>query len=174
MLLVLSMTICAPAVSASLDPTATDPLSTAIVPERIAGATRYGTSAEVATSWPSGVETAFVVSGSDYPDALTGAARAGALDVPVLLTRPTGLPVETRRALRRLQPEKIVVVGGQAAVSKDLERVLSGYATAGAVQRLSGPNRYATAARVASQYQPGGCQVEDRSSWQAAKSSRMQ
>lgn len=136
-------------------PTLSPPSATAdseIAPEpvieRTFGADRYGTAAELATShFGPGVGTAYVASGVVFPDALAGAARAGSDGDPILLTRPGALPDATKAALTELQPQRIVVFGGEAAVSVAVEEELAGF-TAGAVTRLGGADRYATAALI--------------------------
>lgn len=120
--------------------------------ERIAGNDRYETAAEASRSWGSGTPVVYVVGGEDYPDALTGAARAGVYDAPVLLTRRAIVPTATRLALDRLAPGRIVVVGGTAAVSPEVVEQLRGYATSGDLTRVAGSNRYETAANLASYY----------------------
>lgn len=119
--------------------------------ERLAGADRYETAAEVARHWKAGAPTAYVVSGQAFPDALAAAARAGHRDAPVLLTRSDELPAGTIDALRRLKPGRIVLVGGKQAVSPAVMANLAKYTT-GEVTRVAGQNRYATAAKVAREY----------------------
>ena len=84
---------------------------------RASGADRFGTAAAVAGLFPVGVPVAFVATGSTFPDALAGAAVAGAQGAPVLLTSPTSLPSVTASALARLKPARIVVLGGTSAVA---------------------------------------------------------
>ncbi|WP_298889872.1 cell wall-binding repeat-containing protein [uncultured Serinicoccus sp.] len=122
---------------------------------RIAGANRYATSAAVSRAWPTGVSVAYVASGRDFPDALTAAARSGVPDAPLLITDPTSLPRETAQALTRLQPERIIVVGGTAAVSAGVAAQLTPYAGSGVVQRIGGADRYEVAANVAAAYPAG-------------------
>ncbi|QDC25607.1 cell wall-binding repeat-containing protein [Georgenia yuyongxinii] len=122
---------------------------------RLGGADRYETAAKVAGRYSPGVEVAYVATGMDYPDALTGAALAGKNDGPVLLTRPNSLPTATADALARLKPRRIVVLGGPAAVSKAVADLLRAYSTANTadeVTRLAGDDRYGTAAAVAAKY----------------------
>ncbi len=120
--------------------------------ERLRGANRYGTAAATALdSFGPGVGVVYVATGSDFPDALTSAALAGSQSGPVLLTRPEQLPEETAAALDELAPERIVVVGGQAAVSGDVATELEEY-TDGSVDRIQGANRYATAANLAAEF----------------------
>lgn len=86
---------------------------------RIGGQDRYETAALLA-DFEAPVARAYVASGLDYPDALTGAATAGALDSPILLTRPTALSQVTGEKLAGLEPTRIFVLGGVAAVAEDV------------------------------------------------------
>lgn len=122
--------------------------------ERLAGSDRYATAAAVARHWGAGAPVAYVVSGQAFPDALATAARAGAVNAPVLLTRGDSLPESTAAELHRLRPGRIVVVGGTATVSSEVLDSLKPH-TDGKVSRVSGANRYATAAEIAEQYDPG-------------------
>ena len=115
---------------------------------RLGGTDRYDTAARI-----SGLTTAsdvvYVASGQDYPDALAGAARAGAVDAPVLLVKKGSLPSTTARELARLSPDRIVLLGGELAVEGQVETALGAYGT---VERVAGAERYATAAAVAEDY----------------------
>lgn len=121
--------------------------------QRIAGANRYDTAGQIAARYPSGVETVYVATGLNYPDALAGAALAGSEEAPVLLTGG-GLPSATRAALTHLEPESIVVLGGTGSVSGDVMTELGAY-TEGTVTRVSGTNRYETAAEISKAYGSG-------------------
>jgi putative cell wall-binding protein len=68
-----------------------------------------------------------VASGAAFPDALAGAALAGHLGAPVLLTRPTTLPDVTATALRDQQPSAITVLGGTGVVSASVASALGAY-----------------------------------------------
>lgn len=122
---------------------------------RVAGADRWGTSRAVAASWPVGRSVAYVASGRNFPDALSAAARSGVHDAPVLLVDSASVPSDTRAALTRLEPDRIVVVGGTSAVSNGVLTTLRSYAVSGTVERVAGGDRYGTAARMASFYSPG-------------------
>lgn len=115
---------------------------------RLAGADRYATAAAVSALWPSAA-TVYLASGRDFPDALAGAAAAGAKDSPVLLARGSTLPDETASALARLRPSRIVVLGGSAVVSDDVAaQAAAATGVATSVQRLAGIDRYSTAVAV--------------------------
>ena len=88
--------------------------------QRVAGADRYATAAEVAkASWGSGAERVFLASGEQFPDALSGTPAAAASDAPLLLTRSTCRPQATSATLSAFKPALTVILGGTAAVSDD-------------------------------------------------------
>jgi putative cell wall-binding protein len=121
---------------------------------RVAGTDRYATAAAIAAEFPAGGEVVYVASGQNFPDALAGAALAGSQGAPVVLVRSNGVPFASAEALARLQPQRIVVLGGAVAVGDQVLEQLRGYASTGEVTRLSGVDRYATAAAVAAQFPP--------------------
>ena len=70
----------------------------------------------IAQDYPTAAEV-YVASGQEWPDALAGAAAAGAQDAPLLLVRQGSVPPATWTALERLQPGLISVLGGEMAVA---------------------------------------------------------
>jgi putative cell wall-binding protein/beta-lactamase superfamily II metal-dependent hydrolase len=122
---------------------------------RIAGANRYATAAAVSSTFLNpGIDVAYVATGENFPDALAGSAAAGAgTGGPVLLVRSTSVPAETAAELNRLNPKIIVVLGGMAAISTEVESALRGYGT---VVRIAGANRYSTGALVSEHAFPTG------------------
>ncbi|MGB3859604.1 MAG: cell wall-binding repeat-containing protein [Ornithinimicrobium sp.] len=123
--------------------------------QRLAGEDRYETAAAVATHFGSRSSVVYVATGTNYPDALGGAARAGLNDAPVLLTGRNSIPSATRSALRSVRPDRIVVLGSTGAVSDGVAKDLKSYATSRSVQRVSGTNRYETSADLAGYYPRG-------------------
>lgn len=112
---------------------------------RLAGESRYDTALQVAQRYPSGVPAAFVATGTNFPDALSGAAAAAMLGGPLLLTTPTALPSSVAAELVRLRPSVIYVLGGTGAVSSAVETALQAIAP---VQRFGGASRYDTGLQV--------------------------
>lgn len=111
---------------------------------RIAGKDRFETAAKIASAaFPTGSNTVLVASGRAYPDALAGAA----LGLPLLLTERDELPAATTVALDDLDPDTVMILGGTAAVSQNVEDGIEslGYA----VTRIAGADRYETAADIA-------------------------
>ena len=128
--------------------------------ERVAGANRYATAARISrTTFSAGVPVAYIATGTNFPDALSGVAAAGSGGGPVLLTRPSDLVPETKTELARLQPAKIVILGGTSVVSDAVVNAVRPYATSGSVTRLAGANRYATAVDVSARTFDAGTTV---------------
>lgn len=114
---------------------------------RVSGNDRYATGLAASLSFQPGVDTVFVASGTNYPDALAAGAAAGKHAGPVLLTLPNALPATLKTALNYLKPAHIVVVGGTTAVSSAVQSALRSYSPS--VTRLQGAERTATSAAIA-------------------------
>lgn len=140
-----------------------------ITTERIAGVDRYDTAARISQrAFASGSGTTYIASGQNFPDALSAGAAGAARNVPVLLSDPKVLPNFTLTELRRLQTQKVVLIGGTVAVSDDVFRKLQ--AEGFSVSRVSGTDRYLTAVEVAKQLhdRPTRGIITDGNSFQAA------
>ncbi len=117
--------------------------------QRYAGGDRFATAAALsAASFPSS-SLAVVVTGDSFADSLSGGGLASLSGAPLLLTSSAALPAATDGELRRLRPAKVLIVGGPAAVSPAVESAVRD-AAGGDVQRIAGPDRYATSAAAAS------------------------
>lgn len=117
-----------------------DRIETAILASRAAWAD------EGATDGPTA--RAVVLSRADeYADALGGAALAGAMEGPLLLTTTNSLRADVADEIRRLVGDRglIYLLGGTSALSGDIEHALAGHA----LVRLSGADRYETSVIVA-------------------------
>ena len=113
---------------------------------QVYGADRYITSALV-DDLPT--NTAYVVSGTNYPDGLTAGAVAGKGEPVdggnVYLTERGALPQAVRE--RIVYASKVVVVGGEASVGADVMTWLQ-QNTRAALSRASGADRFETAAAL--------------------------
>ncbi len=114
---------------------------------RIDGGNRYAVSAAVAARVPGSGGTLYVANGENFPDALTAGPVAAHDHAPLLLVTPTAIPDPVRQAIVGRKPDRIVVVGGPPSVSADVFSQLQGLAPD--VQRVTGPDRYAVARRLA-------------------------
>ncbi|MDO5500238.1 MAG: cell wall-binding repeat-containing protein [Propionibacteriaceae bacterium] len=124
-----------------------------VTTSRIGGTDRYHTSALVSRAgFQPGVDTVFVASGESFADALAAGSAAGRVGGPVLLTQGAALPPAIAEEVDRLDPHRIVVVGGEASVSADVLSQLGAHAPT--VERIAGVDRYHTAALLSSRYFP--------------------
>jgi len=133
-------------VPASADPVPWPPAIP--IAARLAGADRYGTSVAVAQAgFPDGAPVVFIASGENFPDALSAGPAAVHEGGPLLLTRQDVLPSDVADEITALKPDRIVIVGGTAAVSAGVEESLK--LLAPSVSRIAGADRYATSLLVA-------------------------
>ncbi len=89
-----------------------------------------------------------IATGTNWPDALGGAALAGEVGGPILLTDPKTLPSAVRAEITRLGATTAYVLGSEAAVSKAVADAVEGMSGV-TVVRLAGSNRYSTARAIA-------------------------
>ena len=124
--------------------------------ERWSGSDRYGTAVAVSReAFDPGVPVAFIAYGRDFPDALSGAPAAAKNKGPILLVEKNSIPASVKAELQRLQPGKIVVLGGKGVVSESVRNELAKLSQGGA-KRWSGTDRFATSASISSQtFAPG-------------------
>ncbi len=89
-----------------------------------------------------------LATGRNWPDALGGAALAGAVDGPVLLTEPDSLPDAVRAEIDRLDVPKVYILGGGSSVSTAVAEAVDAIPGV-SIQRIGGADRWETAALVA-------------------------
>ena len=125
--------------------------------QRIAGATRAATAAAVArqilNSSPASGRTVIVANGWSPAD--IGVASALSARTPrsaVVYSAPDSLPAATRQLLRDYKPDRIVIIGGIAAVHPDTDSEIRATVPRANVERVSGQTRTSTAAAVARRF----------------------
>jgi putative cell wall-binding protein len=124
------------------------PPSRAIATDRLSGPDRASTAAAVATSGLSRADTVIVATSAGYADALAAGPAAAAANGAVLLTGRDSLPSATRDALRALGPRTVLAVGGTGAIADGVLAELRAAVPSADVRRVSGSDRYETAARL--------------------------
>jgi len=122
---------------------------------RLGGSDRYVGSANTAKdAYPNwtGVTDVVLASGEDraQPDALAAAGLAGVLDAPLMIVPYSSMNASIRDAIQAMPAGVDVhIVGGTGSVSTTVQNQINGYTNVGAVDRVSGADRYSTAAAVA-------------------------
>lgn len=117
--------------------------------ERISGSNRFAVSAAVAEKVAEAKtpDTAIVVSGLGFPDALSASSIASQKGMPILLVETDKIPVSIESFIQNhRQIKNFIIVGGTATVSDNVKSELEQY---GKVHRIAGANRYLVAINVA-------------------------
>jgi putative cell wall-binding protein len=90
---------------------------------RFAGADRYATSSAIVADAFQASRNVFVATGLQFPDALTGAAAAGAAGEPLVLARPTCVPGGVRSTVLSLGVTAVTLLGGTSALAEPVGRL---------------------------------------------------
>ena len=119
-----------------------------ITVDRISDSDRYETSAKISQrTFPHQIEKIVLASGENFADSLVAGSLAKKENAPVLLTQKEKLPQAIKDEVDRLNPEQIIIVGGEKSVNvKGLKNV----------KRLAGKDRYQTSVEVYKYLNPNG------------------
>lgn len=119
-----------------------------ITVDRISGSDRYETSAKISQqTFPNHIKTIVLASGENFADSLVAGSLANKKNAPVLLTKRDNLPKVIKDEIARLNPEEVIIVGGEKSVNvKGLKNV----------KRLAGTNRFETSVQVYKYSNPNG------------------
>lgn len=115
---------------------------------RVAGTNRFDTAVQAANLLNPAPEEILLASGENFADALSAGVPAAVWKLPVVLAARDVLPPETALYLTAHPEARRFAIGGPAALGEHVA------IAAGATERVSGPNRYATAVRVAERWFP--------------------
>lgn len=126
------------------------------VVDRVAGADRFAVAVNISKlAYPGTAPVVFVATGGNYPDALSAGPAAAHLGGPLLLNTGDSLLPAVRTEIERLDPERIVVVGGVNSIPAAVFSELQGLQPN--VTRLGGADRYeASRAIVDFAFRTGG------------------
>jgi hypothetical protein len=92
-----------------------------------------------------GIAVVYVAVGTNFPDSLGVGPGGGVNGAPIIIV-PTNppLPAPTAAELVRLDPRRVVIVGGTAVVSASMEAAIGSLLPHATVERIGGANRYET------------------------------
>ena len=122
---------------------------------RLSGSDRYATAVALAREgYPgfAGVTHVVIASGEDRfaADPLAAAGLTGVLDAPLMLVHSGGVPASVRSAIQSIPGDiTVVIIGGTAAVPREVGIGLSSIRNVERVDRVAGLDRYATARAIA-------------------------
>ena len=121
---------------------------------RIAGDIRYDTAIEISKTGWAKADTVILARGDEFADSLAGVPLGHALDAPILLTPSDKLWNTTKDEIKRLQAKQVVILGGEKAISNQIEADLKKQGLS--VKRIAGDTRFETAAYIADELAPNG------------------
>lgn len=119
---------------------------------RIGGTDRYGTSAKIADSLEVETGTPLVlVSGENYPDALSISSAAGIMQSPILLIQKDRISKEVKAKIAEIQPSKVYIIGLEGVISSVAEREVAQITSLAqeSIVRIGGADRYETSLAAA-------------------------
>lgn len=90
---------------------------------RYAGSDRYGTNQSINRSLVPTAAQVFVATGSDFPDALTGAALSGARTAPLYLTRKNCVPDGARIGISASGARSMALIGGAGVLGSGVATI---------------------------------------------------
>ena len=112
---------------------------------RISGKDRYETSIKISQDSYENSDYVVLVTGENFPDAVSAGSLSSFLNSPLLLVNPEVDDVRIKNEINRLNPSKIYLVGGKVINSKKItEGITKGYETI----ELSGKDRYETSSKI--------------------------
>ena len=121
----------------------------AFTTERISGKDRIETALNIAQKGWTSAQTVILSEYNDYPDSIAAAPFAASLDAPILLTGGKTLDSRVVSELQRLNPQKVILLGGQACLTSSIEIELDSLSLSW--ERIGGKNRNETSVLLAEQ-----------------------
>src|SRR3712207_1349803 len=115
--------------------------------QRFGGDDRYETSIKISSgNWQSS-NYVILVSGENFPDALSATPLSKKYNAPILLTRSNYLDWNTLKEINRLGAKNAILVGGSAVISQNVVKQLNNKSIK--TTRIWGNDRYETSTKIA-------------------------
>lgn len=114
---------------------------------RIAGEDRIATSIEISKAMFNESDNVVLASGYNFADALSAGQLAAALNAPLILSSDQ-LDSRTSDEIAKLKPRNIYIVGGETALSSNIEESVKSVVNDINIERLKGNDRYETSVKV--------------------------
>ncbi|WP_219950486.1 cell wall-binding repeat-containing protein [Salinibacterium sp. M195] len=92
---------------------------------RYGGSNRYATSQAINGAAFSTASSVYFATGTNFPDALSGAAIAGATAAPLYIVQPTCVPKPVLQDVKDLAASKVYILGGTGALSQSVAKFVN-------------------------------------------------
>ena len=119
--------------------------------KKLKGADRFETAIKISQSGWTKSDTVVIVNGEDKSmvDGLTATPLASIKNSPILLSSNEKLPQKTVEELKRLNPSKVIVIGGNNSMPNLVVEAIKAVNSKISVQRIGGDTRYQTSINIA-------------------------
>ncbi|HBF4286620.1 cell wall-binding protein Cwp10 [Clostridioides difficile] len=119
--------------------------------KKLKGADRFETAIKISQSGWTKSDTVVIVNGEDKSmvDGLTATPLASVKNSPILLSSNEKLPQKTVEELKRLNPSKVIVIGGNNSMPNSVVEAIKAVNSKISVQRIDGDTRYQTSINIA-------------------------
>ena len=115
--------------------------------QKIVGKDRYDTAAKVATNLGKYNKAILVNAENSMSDGLSAAGLSGKEKAPILLVKRDSIPQSTLEKLKNV--DKVYIIGGNNAISENVEAELKNIKNIKSIERLEGKDRVETSRAVA-------------------------
>lgn len=116
---------------------------------RVKGSNRYETSEKISQDFfKDGSETVYIANGNKFADGLAMGPLTSVSKGPLILTDANKLSNSAKQEIKRLNPKKVIVIGGKTSISDNI-LVETQEITKVKPTRISGSNRYETSIKIA-------------------------
>ena len=115
--------------------------------QKIVGKDRYDTAAKVATNIGKYNKAILVNAENSMSDGLSAAGLSGKEKAPILLVKKDSIPQSTLEKLKNV--DKVYIIGGNNAISENVEAELKNIKNIKSIERLAGKDRVETSRAVA-------------------------
>lgn len=117
--------------------------------ERLSGQDRIDTALSISQKGWTSADTVILCEYSDFPDSIASTPFAVSQNAPILLTQGNTLDPRVAQELKRLQPHKVVLLGGTGVLKPSIEKELEQYNFISEIERIGGADRYETSILLA-------------------------
>lgn len=128
--------------------------SAEVTSKRMDGKDRFDVSINVSKEgWSNGAPVVVLANYKAFADALAGSPFAYQQNAPILLTAPATLDSRVLTEIKRLKPQKIILIGGTGSISTKIAEILrtNGYSN---IERIAGKDRFEVAYNISKKLKP--------------------
>jgi N-acetylmuramoyl-L-alanine amidase len=128
--------------------------SAEVTSKRMDGKDRFEVAINISKEgWPNGAPIVILANHKAFADALAGSPLAFQENAPILLTAHDNLDARVLTEIKRLSPQKVILVGGTGSISSKIVEILkaNNFKT---IERIAGKDRFEVAYNISKKLKP--------------------